>query len=139
MKKPIVGIIGINGLFGQLLKSFFEEHCDTVIGSDSQNPTLNTNIDVVTKADVVIFATPIMETPDIIHSVLDHTRSDQLLMDVTSIKQPAVEAMLKSKAQVVGLHPMFRPTVPFAGQTIVVCLARLTVPKHGKHGYIRFS
>jgi prephenate dehydrogenase len=49
-------------------------------------------------------------------------------MDVTSVKQPAVEAMLESKAQVVGLHPMFRPEVSFDGQTVVVCPARFTDP-----------
>lgn len=49
-------------------------------------------------------------------------------MDVTSVKQPAIEAMLASKAQVVGLHPMFRPEMSFDGQTVVVCPARLTAP-----------
>jgi prephenate dehydrogenase len=49
-------------------------------------------------------------------------------MDVTSIKQPAVDAMLESESQVVGLHPMFRPEVSFDGQTIVVCPARTALP-----------
>jgi prephenate dehydrogenase len=122
----IVGIIGINGHFGQMLKRFFEQLGCSVIGSDTHNPTELSNVQVVNRSHVVIFSTPITATPAIIRSVLPHVRSDQLLMDVTSIKQPAVEAMLESTAQVVGLHPMFRPDVSFVGQTLVVCPARLT-------------
>jgi prephenate dehydrogenase len=124
MENKIIGIVGINGEFGQWLKKFFENLGYEVIGSDKQ--TQPTNDDVCMKSDVVIFSVPIMETPSIIESLLPHFRADQLLMDVTSIKQPAIEAMLKSPAQVVGLHPMFRPNMPSVGQTIVFCPARLT-------------
>jgi len=124
----VVGIIGINGSFGQMLKGFFEGLSCSVIGSDAKKPTDRTNNQVVADSQVVIFAVPIKDTPTIIRSVLSDVRKDQLLMDVTSIKQPAVEAMLESDAQVVGLHPMFRPEVSFIGQTVVVCPSRLTVP-----------
>lgn len=128
IKSVVVGIIGINGRFGQVLKEFFEQLGCSVIGSDEEKPTGFNNVQVVEQSEVVIFSVPITETPAIIRSVLPHVREGQLLMDVTSIKQPAVEAMLESKAQVVGLHPMFRPGLPFDGQTVVVHLARLTDP-----------
>ena len=51
-----------------------------------------------------------------------------MLMDITSVKQPVIEAMLKGRAQVVGLHPMFAPELGFSGQTVVVCPGRLTNP-----------
>ena len=121
-----VGIIGSEGGFGQLLRKFFEQVGCRVIGSDTKNPDSISNVQVVEQADVVIFSVPIQETPAVIRSVLRCTRADQLLMDVTSIKQPAVGAMLESAAQVVGLHPMFRPEVSFDGQTVVVCPERLT-------------
>lgn len=85
------------------------------------------NAEVVGQSDVVIFSVPIKETPAVIRSVLSYTREDQLLLDVTSVKQPAVKAMLESRAQVVGLHPMFNPKLSFDGQTVVVCPARLTL------------
>jgi prephenate dehydrogenase len=126
VEKAKVGIIGINGRFGQMLKKFFEYLGCEVVGSDVKNLTIMTNAQVVAYAEVIIFSVPIKDTPDIIRSVLPYIRESQLLMDVTSIKQPAVEAMLESQAQVVGLHPMFRPEVSFDGQTVVVCPARLT-------------
>jgi prephenate dehydrogenase len=126
---PLVGIIGINGRFGQMLKGFFEGLGSTVIGSDETRPTGLSNVQVVDQAEVVVFAVPIKDTPSIIRALVPRICEDQLLLDVTSVKQPAVEAMLESKAQVVGLHPMFRPDRPFDGQTVVVCPARLTSPK----------
>ena len=132
MKKTIdqviVGIVGINGHFGQMLKTFFEQVGCIVIGSDEKNPTKFTNKEVAKLALVVIFSVPIKDTPAIIRSVIPYIDRGKLLMDVTSVKQPAVEAMLESEAQVVGLHPMFRPEVSFQGQTVVVCPARLTEP-----------
>jgi len=127
IKKVTVGIIGVNGLFGQTLERFFKEVGCDVVGSDLDT-TMN-NYHVVKKADVVIFSVPIDVTTNVIHDVRAHIREDQLLMDVTSVKEPAIKAMLQSQAQVVGLHPMFRPGVPFDGQTVVVCLARLNDPK----------
>ena len=51
---------------------------------------------------------------------------NQLLCDFTSLKVRPVEAMLKSKANVVGLHPMFGPTVSsLKSQTIIVCPVRV--------------
>ncbi len=126
VRRVRVGIIGINGRFGQMLKGFFEQLGCSVIGSDEKKSTGLSNDQVVEQSEVVIFSVPIKDTPAVIRSVLHAVREDQLLMDVTSVKQPAVEAMLESDAQVVGLHPMFRPEVPFDGQTVVVCPARLT-------------
>lgn len=128
VRQVIVGIIGINGRFGQMLKGFFEQLGCSVIGSDEKKSTGLSNAQVVEQSEVVVFSVPIKDTPAVIRSVLPGVREGQLLMDVTSVKQPAVEAMLESRAQVVGLHPMFRPEVPFDGQTVVVCPARLTAP-----------
>ena len=128
-EKCVVGIIGINGKFGQVLKAFFENLGLIVIGSDRKIPTNLTNAQVVKKADVIVFAVAVKRTAETISSVMKYTREDQLLMDITSVKQPAISAMLKGKAQVVGLHPMFAPSVSFDGQTIVVCPARLTEPR----------
>ena len=126
---PVVGIIGIHGRFGQMLKGFFEKLGSRVIGADVNLPTGLSNPNVARQADVVVFAIPIKDTSTVIRSLVPLLRDDQLLLDITSVKQPSVEAMLESKAQVVGLHPMFRPDLPFDGQTVVVCPARLTEPK----------
>jgi len=53
-------------------------------------------------------------------------REDALLMDVTSIKEAPVAAMLEAtRASVVGTHPLFGPNVhSLQGQRVVVCRAR---------------
>lgn len=125
VKPVVVGIVGLKGRFGQMLRVFFEGIGCTVIGAGRD---LDDKIAMVKASEVVIFSVPIRSTPEVIRSVLSYIREDQLLMDVTSVKQPAVRAMFESVAQVVGLHPMFRPEVSFDGQTTVVCPARFTAP-----------
>jgi chorismate mutase/prephenate dehydrogenase len=53
-------------------------------------------------------------------------RPDALLMDVTSIKQGPLEAMLRAtRASVVGTHPTFGPGVhTLEGQRVVLCPGR---------------
>lgn len=122
-----VGIIGSEGRYGTALRAHFSRIGCRVIGADKNAKGL-TNIQVVKQADVVIFAVPISETVRAIRSVARYSRSNQLFMDITSVKGPAVKAMCAGKAQVVGLHPMFAPEVSFAGQTIVACPVRLDAP-----------
>ncbi|MBI3458951.1 prephenate dehydrogenase/arogenate dehydrogenase family protein [Candidatus Azambacteria bacterium] len=128
VRQIIVGIIGIDGGFGQMFNGLLEQIGYQVIGSDKKNPARLSNAEVVEQSDMVIFAVPTDDMLEVIHSALPYVQEDQLLMDITSIKVHPVEAMLKSEAQVVGLHPMFRPDMPFDGQTVVACPARLTVP-----------
>ncbi len=127
--KPVtLGLVG-HGRFGRALEVFAAGIGMNVIWSDPKKALGITNAEVVKKADVVIFALNIRKTPSVIRSIIRHTRKDQLLMDITSVKTNAVAAMLKGKAQVVATHPMFAPSVAFEGQTIVVCPERLTDPK----------
>lgn len=123
-KDPIIGILGIQGQYGRWLQAFCEAQGWTVIGSDLG--TELTNERVVEGADVVIFSVPIRYTVEVIESMLEHARPDQLWMDVTSVKQKPVEAMLKSKAEVVGLHPMCAPTHDtLKGEIVMVCEGRV--------------
>lgn len=128
--KPVtVGIIGRDGRFGRAFGDFFRGLGCEVIGSDVRDPCGMTNVDVVKRADVVLFSIPVRKTKSVIRSVLPYSRPGQLFMDVTSVKESAIAAMLEGEAQVVGLHPMFAPEVPFDGQTIVACPARLDIPQ----------
>lgn len=123
MKTVTVGIIGINGKYGQWLKRFFESLGHTVIGSDLNTET--TNQSVVEQADVVIFSVWPSATIAAIREMVPYSRTDQLWLDITSLKTEPVEAMLASQAEVVGLHPMCAPTVKtLKGQTVIVCPVR---------------
>lgn len=120
-----IGIVGIKGKFGQWLERFFHGLDYNVFGSDIG--TKLTNQKVVEKADVVIFAVPISETVAVIEEVIPCSRKEQLWMDVTSLKVAPIEAMLKSMANVIGMHPMFKPSLPSIKQQVVVlCHARAT-------------
>jgi prephenate dehydrogenase len=68
---------------------------------------------------------PIRETVGVIRTIAPILRDEQLICDLTSLKAAPVQAMLESRAQVVGLHPMFGPSAStIRNQTIVATPAR---------------
>ncbi len=119
-----VGIVGGKGEMGCFFARFLREKGFEVIVSDLD--TSLSNKDLVEAADIVIFSVPLHLTERIIEETVPYTRKDQLLMDVSSLKQGPVKAMLKSEASVMGMHPMFGPQVSSVkGQTIIACPARV--------------
>jgi prephenate dehydrogenase len=123
MTAKTIGIIGGKGLMGNFFREVFEAQGFRVLISDIK--TKLTNEGLVRQSDIVVFSVPIPVTQKVIKSVIRFTREDQILMDLTSLKTIAVNEMLKSKAQVIGLHPMCRPSsLMLKGQTVVVCEAR---------------
>lgn len=123
MIKMRIGIIGGTGKMGKWFSEFFRKNNLEVISSGTD--TKLTNKELVEKSDAVIFSVPIGKTVEIIESVLPFTRKGQILIDLTSVKTPAVDAMMKSDCEVLGTHPMFGPFVKtMDSQTIVFCKAR---------------
>jgi prephenate dehydrogenase len=122
----IIGILGINGAFGKWLKNFFEKRGFKVIGSDLNTKT--TNREVVSKADVVIFSIlPISTAIKEMGRLAKYSNSDQIWLDVTSIKIGPMKAMATSKASFLGLHPMCRPSrEDLSGQKLIVCWGRVS-------------
>jgi prephenate dehydratase/prephenate dehydrogenase len=122
MDKPLIGIIGGKGKMGQYFADFFVKAGFEVLVSDAGTKT--TNKELAKKADVVIVSVPMDKTEAVIAEVAPLLKPSQLFMDLTSLKEGPVRAMLKSKASVIGTHPLFGPTHDIAGQVIVVSLAR---------------
>ncbi|HNX17164.1 MAG TPA: prephenate dehydrogenase/arogenate dehydrogenase family protein [Methanoregula sp.] len=119
------GIIGGTGKMGQLFVPVFERAGYDVLVSGRS--TKLTNTDLAKTCNIVIVSVPIRDTVRVIGEIASLLQEDQLLCDFTSLKTGPVAAMLESKASVIGLHPMFGPTVSsISGQTIVVCPARTT-------------
>jgi prephenate dehydrogenase len=79
---------------------------------------------LVSESDVLIVTVPITETVAVIRRIAPLLRPDQLLADFTSIKREPVEAMLASRAWVIGCHPLFGPMPDPTGQNFVLCPAR---------------
>ena len=119
-----VAIIGGNGQMGGCMTRLFEDLGHYVIAADLQTKT--TPAEAAAAADVVVISVPIAETIPVIEQLGPLVRSDALLMDVTSVKQAPMEAMLRStSASVVGTHPMFGPSVhSLQGQRVVLCSGR---------------
>lgn len=81
--------------------------------------------DLAMESEVVMVSVPIRETVEVIRALAPLLSEGQIFTDLTSLKVEPVKAMLASRARVVGLHPMFGPTVPgLAGQTIIATPAR---------------
>lgn len=130
MSTKRIAIIG-NGRYGKFFKDFFEKRGCEVRVSDTghipDNKTVVKNEEVVLWAEVVLIAVTVLQTVRVIESLALLLREEQLVMDVTSTKWYPVNAMLASKAEVVGLHPFTAPpkSDSFKGQTIFVYFARV--------------
>ncbi|MCM2325114.1 MAG: prephenate dehydrogenase/arogenate dehydrogenase family protein [Candidatus Woesearchaeota archaeon] len=117
-----LGIIGGNGKMGKMFSRLFKDNGFDVLISDIGTKT--TNEEIVKTCDAVMFSVPISVTASVIESLLPYAHKGQILMDLTSIKKPAIDAMMKSDCEVLGLHPMFGPTLNLKKQTIVACKER---------------
>ncbi len=128
---PVVGIVGSAGAYGRWLARFLGDRMGlSVVGHDPAAPDSLDEATLLARADVLIFSAPIRQTPALIqrYAALAAGREQaQLWLDITSIKQAPVAAMLASAAEVVGLHPMTAPpkSPTLKGRVMVVCEARL--------------
>ena len=119
-----VTIIGGHGRMGRVFSAMFADLGHRVLLVD-----LDTDLnaaDAAAVSDVVVVSVPIDRTEDVIRQVGPALRPESLLTDLTSVKEEPVATMLAStKASVVGLHPMFGPSVhTLQGQRVVLCRAR---------------
>lgn len=131
MAAPVIGLVGSAGAYGVWLRRFFEQRMGLrVLGHDPADPGSDTPEQLLVHADVLVFATPIRHTPALIAQYVAAAAGRErgrLWLDITSLKQAPVAAMLASQAEVVGLHPMTSPlkTPTLKGRVVVVCEARV--------------
>lgn len=129
---PVVGIVGSAGAYGRWLRTFLEQRLGLeVIGHDPADPESHTPEQLLERAEVLIFSAPIRHTPALIADYVQRSagrEARRLWLDVTSVKSEPVAAMLRSQAEVVGLHPMTAPpkAPTLKGRVMVVCEARLS-------------
>lgn len=128
---PRVGIVGIAGAYGRWLERFLRERlglpvegCDPALADAPSARALRD------RCDVLLFAVPIRHSAGIIRELAADMPSRDvppLWIDITSIKQAPVEAMLSAPVEVLGLHPMAAPpkSPTLKGRVLVVCEGRL--------------
>ncbi len=130
-QKPVIGIVGSEGAYGRWLQSFFRERMGLeVVGCDPAVSGGLSEEELIQRSDVLIFSAPIRVTETLIRDyarIAAGREAGKLWLDVTSIKAGPVQAMLASKAEVAGLHPMTAPpkSPTLKGRVLVVCEARL--------------
>jgi prephenate dehydrogenase len=118
-----VGIIGGTGKMGAFFRKVWEAEGHTV--QVSGRNTACTSADLARNNDMVVISVPIRSTVGVIDEIAPLLTGDQILCDLTSLKMRPIEAMLRSSAEVIGLHPMFGPGVTsLRGQTIIACPVR---------------
>ena len=119
-----VAVVGGRGAMGALIARMFGDLGHSVLVTDHETDLAPG--DAAEIADVVVVSVPIDVTEQVIRDIGPRLRPESLLMDVTSVKSEPVRAMLAcTKANVVGTHPMFGPSVhSLQGQRVVVCPAR---------------
>jgi len=129
-KNSEIGIIGGKGVMGQWLLDFFKD-CGYSVKISDINTDL-TNADLANQCKIIILSTPIDQAIQISKQLGKNLRQDQVLMDICSQKEDILNAMLESSAcEVVGIHPMFGPTIDtLKNQNIVLCVGR------GDQGYV---
>ena len=122
-----IGIIGgTHGIGQSFVEHFQEKYGETKQILASGRKTKVTNKDIVAQCDLIIFAVPIATTESVISECLPFSRKEQIWADFTSIKTASVEAMLQSKADVCGMHPMFGPKKNLAGQKVIFTPSRIS-------------
>ncbi len=114
-----LGIVGGTGGMGSLFaRVYAAAGWEVSVRGRAGDEPLET---FLSRQDVVMVSVPIDATVRVIGEVGSLLSPSQLLCDLTSLKAAPVEAMSRSPAPAVGLHPMFGPGVGgIAGQTIVV-------------------
>jgi prephenate dehydrogenase len=128
---PVIGIVGSAGAYGRWLRAFFERRMGLlVIGHDPADAASDAPEALLSQADVLLFSAPIRATAALIDDYARRSagrEAGRLWLDVTSIKQAPVEAMLRSRAEVAGLHPMTAPpkAPTLKGRVLVASEARV--------------
>jgi prephenate dehydrogenase len=121
---PTIALIGGNGQMGRWFTRFFEGQGLTVLVADVDTP--QTPREVAAQADLVIISVPIPKVTEVVREVAPHMKPDAGLVDLTSVKQRPMSAMLAAfPGEVVGTHPLFGPGEDsIEGRIVVLCQGR---------------
>ncbi|MFT7623666.1 MAG: chorismate mutase/prephenate dehydrogenase [Myxococcota bacterium] len=117
-------IVGGAGQMGRLLGSAFEAAGQTVVSLDADDDLLTAP--AIGTSDVVMIAVPMHLASPVAALVGPRLRPDALLCDINSLKRDICSVMLEAHSgEVLGLHPMFGPSVAsLSRQKVVACPTR---------------
>ncbi len=128
-----VALIGGRGQMGRWFERFFLAQGLEVLTADLD--TTPTPQEAVRQADLVVLSVPIPKVTEVVRELAPAMRPDAGLIDLTSVKQRPLSAMLAHfPGEVVGTHPLFGPHAKtIVGQTVVLCRGRGQFPDHRRY------
>ncbi len=111
-------LVGASGGMGSYFNKWFTNAGYHVRGMGRQHwPKIG---ELCEGIDLAVISVPIDVTKSVIYKIAPHLPTDCVLTDLTSIKGPPMEAMLKAhKGPVVGLHPLFGPSTSTMDKQII--------------------
>jgi prephenate dehydrogenase len=117
-----VAIIGGSGKMGRWFARFLsKEGKEVVLIGRSQsilkeaksqlNVSVTTDMEDAKIADVILISVPVDHFEEVMKQLSPHTHTDQIILDITSVKVLPVEVMHHhiKRGQVLGTHPVFGP------------------------------
>ena len=114
-----ITIVGGLGQMGQLFSKLWKQE-GYIVNTLDKHDWDNAN-SILPNSDLVVICVPINQTLDIIAKVAPYLKQSTILADMTSIKSKPLEAMLNlHTGSVLGLHPMFGPTIETPNNQIVI-------------------
>jgi prephenate dehydrogenase len=121
---PTIALIGGAGQMGRWLERFFQSRGYPVLIADVESGL--SAPEAASRAEVVILCVPIPAVAQVAREVGPHLKPGAALMDIASVKQRPLAAMLDAfPGEVVGTHPLFGPGEPdIRGLTVVLCPGR---------------
>ena len=134
----LVTIIGGAGAVGELYAELFSRNGYTVAILDTdteaaqllanKNGYIAANDSTIHKSDIVIFSVPIDKTEQAIEEYGPLIKEYAWAMDTTSVKIEPMQALLDNTGEyvnILGTHPMFRPTIGFNKQNVAFVEQRI--------------
>lgn len=119
MQNKNITIIGGHGQMGKLFHQLWQDQGHTVypIG----RAEFDNCDDKLAVSDLVVICVPIKDTCDIIKKIAPRLKKNTVLADFTSLKSDPLMTMLaQHSGAVLGLHPMFGPTIHSPHNQIIV-------------------
>ncbi len=120
----VVGLIGGRGSMGRWLEQrLVHAGCRVLVADVCEGPV---KPEFVADCQIIVVAVPISAVEEVMAEIGPYTRPDGLVMDIASLKEAPLAAMLKhARGEVVGCHPLCGPTVDqLEDQIVFLCEGR---------------
>ena len=152
-----IGIVGASGQFGSALARLLIEYGVRVVGigrspaagrlqdlpgyshhvtppgQDGMGEVGDELCEILARLDGLILSTPIHTLPALVERYGSRLASGALLCDLGSVKTPVEKAMLdlgRDDIELLSVHPLFAPVLPFRGQNVAFVPTRAGLRAH---------